>query len=303
MAEKRCSRCGEVKALEDFNRLASTKDGRRHRCRACEHCDYRRRSAMHTEVCEKDGCDRPMYGDGLCHRHLQSRRRAEAVCSVDGCDRAVKAKGWCNSHYLRWYHHRPESGCAVGGCDRPATARNLCMMHYERWRSHGTVDQVQERRASICQIDDCDRPVLARGYCGLHYKRWQANGDALVTERFHGLGHVHQNGYRWVQRREHPSAYHNGYVPEHRLKMEEALGRFLSKDESVHHLNGIRSDNRLSNLELWTKSHPSGQRVTDKLLWALGCVHLYAPDLLSVSGRRAAISGQLTFDFLWSEAS
>jgi HNH endonuclease len=57
-------------------------------------------------------------------------------------------------------------------------------------------------------------------------------------------------------------------VFEHILVMEEILGRHLVAGESVHHLNGIRSDDRRENLELWTRPQPSGIRVVDAVAWA-----------------------------------
>lgn len=77
----------------------------------------------------------------------------------------------------------------------------------------------------------------------------------------------------------HPRAKQN-YVLEHILVMEKTLGRYLLPNETVHHKNGQRSDNRESNLELWSSVHPGGQRVADKVEYAVEILRLYAPDRL-----------------------
>ena len=113
-----------------------------------------------------------------------------------------------------------------------------------------------------CTIPKCTTEINAHGLCSSHYWKWKRYGDPLAAPRraASGTGYKAKHGYIVKS--------HDG-VPmlEHRWVMEQHLGRKLIKGEEVHHLNGIRDDNRIENLELWTKSQPPGARVQDKAEW------------------------------------
>jgi hypothetical protein len=77
----------------------------------------------------------------------------------------------------------------------------------------------------------------------------------------------------------HPRADKARYVFEHILVMEELLGRYLLPGENVHHLNGIRDDNRPENLELWTRPQPIGIRTSDAVAWAHEIIRRHEAEL------------------------
>ncbi|MDA8345314.1 MAG: HNH endonuclease [Thermaerobacter sp.] len=62
--------------------------------------------------------------------------------------------------------------------------------------------------------------------------------------------YVTNKGYIYVKAWDNPNASKRGYVAQHRLVMEAHLGRYLLPNEVVHHINGVKNDNRIENLAL-----------------------------------------------------
>jgi hypothetical protein len=118
--------------------------------------------------------------------------------------------------------------------------------------------------SGICSNSDCGEIFytqrLTGVVCSLACRRGIFNSQWLGKDRFgNGRGYILINGQY-----NHPREV-NGRVLEHILVMEKHLGRYLKSGENIHHKNGLRDDNRIENLELWTTYQPSGQRVEDLL--------------------------------------
>ena len=175
--------------------------------------------------------------------------------------------------------------CSIDKCDNAHRARGYCANHYKSYMKWGDPlikgrmgREIQYETCTIITQDNrkCLKPHTAKGMCQMHYRRVKIYKNPFAKEKGHkGV----RKKYKAVLALGHPNSNSKGRMLEHRLVMSEHLGRPLTEYETVHHINGDRFDNRIENLELWSSRHPKGQRIEDKIQYAIEILEQYAPHL------------------------
>lgn len=167
---------------------------------------------------------------------------------------------------------------------------DLTGMRFGRWTVLSKCDPPGNGRPQkwLCKCDcGSERCVQGRSLrkgksesCGCTRSDPRLNKRGANHRNWRGGRHRTKHGYVSVQvvriDRELRSR-----VLEHVHVMEQFLGRRLRPGENVHHKNGVRDDNRIENLELWTTRQPSGKRVVDMVEFAESILSEYAPDRLA----------------------
>ena len=159
---------------------------------------------------------------------------------------------WCKKDYE--YNPKSDSLKKVPTCSPE------CAWKFRYFKiSKAECEQQFKRKCKYCEQEFISPFVRTRDFCSIkcnkHFgrkklaeKEWLNKTNRDETWR---NGIVTEKGYIFVRVPEHPLTNLRGYVRQHRLVVEKHLGRYLDRDETVHHIDENKSNNELSNLYLF----------------------------------------------------
>jgi hypothetical protein len=157
--------------------------------------------------------------------------------------------------------------CICKTCNQNKWVRKSYVLNFEcrNCKSRNTIND--KKMNSYIHLEDCkcQRCKIGKGCLkGKNNHMWK--GGKKTTKS--GYVYVYlENDSKFISMC--AKGIGTNYVAEHRLVMANKINRVLLKNETVHHINGIRDDNRIENLELWSSNHQSGQRLEDQIKWAI----------------------------------
>lgn len=202
-------------------------------------------------MCHKD---KKLYYQEYHKKTYQKKKRACEICKTDITGTRKKRCSIC----------KIISECIICGKKFSYGSKyKRCSVCQYQWYKLNTPEKFEEQRKKSLKKQNLKRRL-----------KKQLSEDHIFRNGARPEGYMNEKGYilmvfknpltkKWIRKYQHV------------LVMSKHLGRDLLKNETVHHKNGIRNDNRLENLELWHIGQPAGQRVEDKIKWCKEFLALY----------------------------
>lgn len=219
-----------------------------------------------SKKCNIQNCNNVYLCSGFCATHLRKFKKYGdplykiekiiKLCSIDDCNNKHYCKGFCTKHYKQ--PKQIKKKCNFNQCDKNIWTGGFCRTHYKK-----SLILLNK----ICLADGCPEPAEYLDLCNKHYVRYTKYGDINGKAQIKRKGFL-RDGYKVYK-------INGKTVSEHKIIMEQFLNRKLFTNENIHHKDGNRLNNNLDNLELWIKSQPSGQRISDIIDWAKNILQRY----------------------------
>mgnify|MGYP001596859173 CR=1 FL=1 len=161
---------------------------------------------------------------------------------------------------------KPPSECVVDGCQTVSKCRKYCGLHYQRWKNYGNPTEPKHwlgapKNGSTFECTTCKKSFyrsksqIDRGrqrFCSKPCSALMWKGVKRGSKPLEGRWRKGRKGYI-------ASTIGRKRIWQHRYVMEKAIGRPLDRHEIIHHINGIKHDNRLENLHITNnKEHKLG---------------------------------------------
>ncbi len=177
-----------------------------------------RKKMLNKLVPEKYGVDLETY---LRREYFENGKNQYVIARELGCSPSSVCQ-WFSKYGIKTH---PNGTFQKGRKLTPEEIKRLKDIHTGKFVSQETRDKIRKSRIGISYIGR--------------------------SKRFRGKRIGRTDKYIQVYKPDHLYASKEGYVMEHRLVMEEKIGRYLLPTEEVHHINHIRNDNRIENLHLF----------------------------------------------------